>query len=55
MRSWDHVWKLINNIYNVRREKTQISGVDVSGSVDVTEDVTAGFTYAYIEGQSDTG
>lgn len=46
--------ELINNIYNVRREKTEISGVDVSGSVDVTEDMTAGFTYAYIRGQSDT-
>ena len=46
--------ELINNIYNVRREKTQISGVDVSGSVDVTENMTAGFTYAYIQGQSDT-
>ena len=46
--------ELINNIYNVRREKTQISGVDVSGSLDVTEAMTAGFTYAYVQGQSDT-
>ncbi len=46
--------ELVNNIYNVRREKTQIQGVDLTGSFDVTEDVTAGFTYAWIKGQRDS-
>lgn len=43
-----------SGIFNVRREKTQIHGVDVAGSVDVTEAMTAGFTYAYIQGQFDS-
>ena len=43
-----------SGIFNVRREKTRIYGVDVSGSVDVTEAMTAGFTYAYLQGQFDS-
>ncbi len=40
-------------VYDVKREKTQIHGVDVTGSVDVTEAMTAGFTYAWIQGERD--
>ena len=43
-----------DGIFDVLREKTQIHGVDLTGSFDVTEDVTAGFTYAYIQGERDT-
>ncbi len=43
-----------SGIFNVRREKTKISGVDLTGSFDVTEDVTAGFTYAWLRGQFDS-
>ncbi len=41
-------------IFNVQREKTRIHGVDITGSVDVTDAMTAGFTYAYIQGQFDS-
>ncbi len=41
-------------IFNVRRQKTEIQGMDLTGSFDVTQDVTAGFTYAWIKGEFDS-
>ncbi len=41
-------------IFHVRRQKTEIQGMDLTGSFDVTEDVTAGFTYAWITGEFDS-
>ena len=43
-----------NDIFVVRREKTQIRGIDLTGVFDLTEQVAAGFTYAWIEGEFDS-
>lgn len=43
-----------NDIFIVRREKTRIQGIDLTGVIDVTDQVAAGFTYAWIKGEFDS-
>ena len=43
-----------NDIFVVRREKTRIRGIDLTGVLDLTERIAAGFTYAWIEGEFDS-
>ena len=43
-----------NDIFVVRREKTRIRGIDLTGVFDVTDQIAAGFTYAWIEGEFDS-
>lgn len=43
-----------NDIFVVRREKTRIQGIDLSGVFDLTDQIAAGFTYAWIEGEFDS-
>ncbi|WP_447970605.1 TonB-dependent receptor [Nitrospira sp. M1] len=43
-----------NGIFQVRREKTRIYGIDFTGSVDVTEHLVVGLNYAWIQGDFDS-
>ena len=43
-----------NGIFQVRREKTRIFGLDFTGSVDVTEHIVVGLNYAWIQGEFDS-
>ncbi|GJL56016.1 MAG: TonB-dependent receptor [Nitrospirales bacterium] len=44
----------MNGIFQVRREKTRIYGIDFTGSIDVTEHLVVGLNYAWIQGDFDS-
>ena len=43
-----------NGIFSVKREATAIDGVDVTGRYEFAPSASAGFTYAWIQGQFDS-
>ncbi|WP_454064462.1 TonB-dependent receptor [Candidatus Nitrospira salsa] len=40
--------------FTVEREKTRIYGLDVTGSVDVTDEIVVGLNYSWIQGEIDS-
>jgi iron complex outermembrane receptor protein len=43
-----------NDIFHVRREKTEIEGWEIAGDIDITDTAKAGFNYTKIKGRIDS-